>query len=350
MAAHPPASSPPPPRLVAWETTRACNLVCRHCRAEAVPEPPAGELSPAEGLDFLEQLAAWPPTPMVILSGGEPLLRPDILELAARGTALGLRMLLSTNGTLITAELARQMKQAGVARVSLSLDGPDAASHDDFRGQTGAFEGLLQGAAHLKAAGLPFQINTTLTTDNLCQAEALTDQSAALGAVAHHIFLLVPVGRAESMVTAPLSADNYEAALKKLKLREASLPIEFKATCAPQYQRLGLEMGLAATGRHGRGRGCLAGQGFMFVSSEGEARGCGYLPLAAGNLRRQGVREIYETSPLFTALRDRQQYRGKCGHCEYWNICGGCRARAQARGDFLGPEPLCPHQPAKAAS
>ena len=337
-----------PPRLVAWETTRACNLVCRHCRAEALPEPPPGELSPAEGRELLTQLAVWPPAPMVILSGGEPLLRPDILDLAAYGTSLGLRMLLSTNGTLVTADLARQMKEAGVARVSLSLDGPDAASHDDFRGQAGAFEGLLQGAEHLRRAGLPFQINTTLTAANLGQAEALTDQTVALGAVAHHIFLLVPVGRAETLETSPLSAEEYEAALGRLKAREASLTIDFKATCTPQYQRLGLQLGLTG-GRHS-GRGCLAGQGFMFISSEGEVRGCGYLPLPAGNIREQSVREIYEASPLFIDLRDRRTYRGKCGACEYWNICGGCRARAHALGDHLGPEPLCPYQPGKAAS
>ena len=336
----------PPPRLIAWETTRACNLACRHCRAEAVLEPPPGELSFEEGRALLNQAAAWPPPPMIILSGGEPLLRPDILELAAYGHSLGLRMLLSTNGSLVEADTARQMKAAGVARVSLSLDGPEAQSHDDFRGQAGAFAGLERGAAHLRTAELPFQINSTLTAGNLHQAEALTDQALRLGAVAHHIFLLVPVGRALGMEKA-LTAEEYEEALKGLKRREASLSLEFKATCAPQYQRLGREMGLAAPGRHGQGRGCLAGQGFVFISSEGEVRGCGYLDLAAGNIRQAPLRTIYETSPLFVDLRDRARYHGKCGRCEYWNICGGCRARARAESDHLGPEPLCPHQPAR---
>ncbi|MDR2945808.1 MAG: radical SAM protein [Candidatus Adiutrix sp.] len=346
-----------PPRLVAWEATRACNLLCRHCRAEAVLTPPPGELNHEEGRDFLEQMAAWPPSPMVILSGGEPLMRPDILDLAAYGHFLGLRMLLSTNGTLVDAAKARAMKDAGIARVSLSLDRLTPADHDQFRGQPGAFEALERGAAHLREAALPFQINSTLTAENLHQAPALTDLAASLGAVAHHIFLLVPVGRAEGL-EAPLSADQYEAALRTLKEREASLPVEFKATCAPQYQRLGKQMGLAPQGRHGSGRGCLAGQGFAFMSAEGEVRGCGYLPNPAGQLSRQpgsasqttnlggqSFREIYENSPLFRALRDKSCYHGKCGVCEYWNICGGCRARARAEGDHMGPEPLCPYQP-----
>ncbi|MDR1920873.1 MAG: radical SAM protein, partial [Candidatus Adiutrix sp.] len=188
-----------PPRLVAWETTRACNLVCRHCRAEACPTPPADELSHEEGRALLEALAAWPPPPMVILSGGEPLMRPDILDLAAYGVSLGLRMLLSTNGVLVDENMARRIKSAGVARVSLSLDGPDAAGHDGFRGVQGAFAALERGAAHLRAAGAPFQINSTLTAGNLGQAEALTRAAEALGAAAHHVFLLVPVGRAKTM-------------------------------------------------------------------------------------------------------------------------------------------------------
>ncbi|MDR3038798.1 MAG: radical SAM protein [Candidatus Adiutrix sp.] len=333
------AAAVPPPRLVAWETTRACNLACRHCRAEAVPQPPAGELSPGEGRDFLDQLAAWAPAPGVILSGGEPLLRPDILDLAAYGRARGLRMLLSTNGTLLDAPLARALKAAGVARVSLSLDHPDATGHDAFRGAPGAFDGTQRGAAHLRAAGLPFQINSTLTAGNLDQAEALTDLARELGAVAHHVFLLVPVGRAAGLEE-PLTAGEYEAALKDIHRREAELPLEFKATCAPQYQRLSRE-----SGRPVRGRGCLAGQGFLFFSSFGEARGCGYLTPAAGNFRLAPVRDIYERAPLFLELRDRTRYRGRCGVCEYWSVCGGCRARAQAAGDYLGPEPLCPHQP-----
>jgi len=331
-----------PPRLVAWETTRACNLACRHCRAEARPAPPPGELSPLEGRDLVDQLAAWPPPPGLILSGGEPLLRPDLLDLAAYGQAKGLRVLVSTNGLLVTAALARALKAAGVARVSLSLDHPEPAAHDAFRGAPGAFEALRRAAAYLGEAGLPFQINSTLTAANLDQAGALAAKARDLGAAAHHVFLLVPVGRARELENQALTAEAYEAALMDLLSLAPGLGLEFKATCAPQGQRLARQAGQDVWSR-----GCLAGQGFMFLSSTGQAQGCGYLGLAAGDFRRTPLRTIYEEAPLFQELRDRKRYRGRCGACEYWPVCGGCRARALAEGDHLGPEPLCPHQPAR---
>jgi len=266
-------------------------------------------------------------------------LRPDLLDLAAYGRARGLRVLLSTNGLLMTAALARDLRKVGVARVSLSLDHPEPAAHDAFRGAPGSFEALLRAAALLAEAGLPFQINSTLTAANLDQAAALAALARDLGATAHHVFLLVPVGRAEGLEN-PLTAEAYEAALLGLQRLEPGLGLEFKATCAPQYQRLARQ-----AGRVPRGRGCLAGQGFLFLSSTGEARGCGYLNLAAGDFRQAPIREIYENSTLFQDLRDRKRYRGRCGACEYWSICGGCRARALAEGDHLGPEPLCPHRP-----
>ncbi len=332
----------PAPRLVAWESTQACNLTCRHCRASALSTPPADELGPTEALDVLNQLTTWTPPPMVILSGGEPLLRPDILDLVASGRAKGLRMLLSTNGWLLDTLLARALKTAGVARVSLSLDYPNQAAHDAFRNRAGSFDRLIEGAARLVEAGLPFQINSTLTSDNLHLAGDLTSLAQKMGAIAHHVFLLVPVGRAETLETNPLAPETYETALKNLRQRETSLSLEFKVTCAPQYQRLGQEMNLPPQGRHAAGRGCLAGQGFLFISSKGEVRGCGYLPLPTGNIKQTPLRKIYETSSLFRDLRDPTRYHGACGSCKYFTICGGCRARALAAGDHLGPEPLCP--------
>ncbi|MGL4208784.1 MAG: radical SAM protein [Candidatus Adiutrix sp.] len=335
----------PPPRLVAWETTKACNLACRHCRASATLSPSPNELSYERGRDLLNDLATWSPAPMVILSGGEPLLRPDILDLATYGASLNLRMLLSTNGALVTEKLAMAMKKAPISRVSLSLDGLNPHSHDDFRGCAGSFEAIKTSANYFLEAKLPFQINSTITAKNINQAEALTTIAYEMGAVAHHIFLLVPVGRATTMEEPGLSAKEYEAALKALKKREPFLKLEFKATCAPQYQRIGRQMGLQPLGPHGAGKGCLAGQGFMFIDSTGLCQGCGYLPLVAGNINEQKVYDIYNNSPLFTQLRNQKNYLGTCGSCEYWPICGGCRARAHANGDFLGPEPLCPHKP-----
>jgi radical SAM protein with 4Fe4S-binding SPASM domain len=336
--------APAPPRLVAWETTRACNLACRHCRAEAIAEPLPDELTFEEGARLLRQLSEFSPPPLIILSGGEPLMRKDILNLASLGTSLGLRMLLSTNGTLLTSSLCRDIKRAGVKRLSLSLDGPDSVSHDEFRGSIGSYDSLVEGAALLVEAGLPFQINSTITPGNIHQIEEMSDKARSLGACAHHVFLLVPVGRAKTMQEGPLGPEGYEEALLGLKQREPFIQMEFKATCAPQYQRIGLWSNAGARGPHG-GKGCLGGQGFMFVSHNGFVAACGYLPLHAGSVRESHPVEVYNNSPLFLSLRDKGRYNGKCGVCEYWGICGGCRARAHAEGDYLGPEPLCPHVP-----
>jgi radical SAM protein with 4Fe4S-binding SPASM domain len=328
---------------VAWETTRACNLACRHCRAEAVPDAAPGQLDAAESSGLLKGLARFNPKPMVILSGGEPLMRPDIMELARFGTSLGLRMLLSTNGTLLTPKLAREIKEAGVARLSLSIDAPEAGRHDEFRGLPGSFEATKAAAAMLLEAGLPFQINSTITTDNIKETEAISKLALDMGAAAHHVFLLVPVGRAKDMGPDLLPAASYEEALVGLRLREDSLGLEFKATCAPQYNRISRSLGLPDPPRSVRG--CLGGQGFMFVSHDGFVWPCGYLPLSAGSTRVEDPVSIYENSKLFLDLRDKTKYRGSCGDCEYWAVCGGCRARAHAAGDHLGPEPLCPHLP-----
>jgi radical SAM protein with 4Fe4S-binding SPASM domain len=285
---------------------------------------------------------------MVILSGGEPLMRPDIVDLAALGTSLGLRMLLSTNGTKVTPSLAESLKTAGVKRVSLSLDAPVRSEHDAFRGLDGSFDAVVRAADIFREIGLPFQINSSITPGTLLATEALSDLADTLGAAAHHVFLLVPVGRAKDWDEPAPPAEEYEAALTRLRRREAFLNIEFKATCAPQYERIGRQLGLASSPRGG-GRGCLGGQGFMFVGSAGQVGACGYLPLPAGHVLEDHPVEIYRSSPLFLDLRDRSKYRGRCRDCEFWGVCGGCRARAHAAGDHLGPEPLCPHRPARLA-
>ncbi|MDR2300787.1 MAG: radical SAM protein [Deltaproteobacteria bacterium] len=331
------------PRLVAWETTRACNLVCRHCRAQAQVGPAPGELDTQESLDLLDKLSTFSPKPMIILSGGEPLTRPDIFILAARGTALGMRMLLSTNGTLLNDDSIKKIKETGIARLSLSIDSPNAPAHDDFRGIVGSFDATVKSAALLKAQGVPFQINSTITPSNIDQTMDISALAKELGAAAHHVFLLVPVGRAKDMTEPQLPAEKYEELLRKLRAREDSLELEFKATCAPQYNRISLQMALPTPPRSGRG--CLGGQGFMFVSHDGQVAACGYLPLEAGNVRENHPVDIYNGSKLFQDLRNREKYKGSCRDCEYWAVCGGCRARAYANGDHLGPEPLCPHLP-----
>jgi radical SAM protein with 4Fe4S-binding SPASM domain len=284
---------------------------------------------------------------MVILSGGEPLMRDDIFKLAAKGTSLGMRMLLSTNGTLLTRITISDIKKTGIARLSLSLDAPEAKEHDNFRGLPGSFAATVESCNLLKAERVPFQINSAITPTNIDQTLSISALAKKLGAVAHHVFLLVPVGRAKEMIEPQLTPEKYEKALCLLRQSEATMGLEFKATCAPQYNRIAMQMALPQSQR--LGRGCLGGQGFMFISHDGRVAPCGYLPLEAGNVKINHPVDIYNNSLLFKELRDKSKYRGRCSDCEYWVICGGCRARAFANGDHLGPEPLCPHQPKKPA-
>jgi radical SAM protein with 4Fe4S-binding SPASM domain len=291
---------------------------------------------------MIRQISEWKPAPVLIMSGGEPLTRPDVFDLAGLARDLGVTAVLSTNGTLLDRESCLRVKASGLKRLSMSLDGPDAGSHDAFRGVPGAFASLVSASALLNEHGIPFQINSTVTPGNISQTEGMLACAKALGAVAFHVFLLVPVGRARDWAEAFPPAGDYEAALKRLKALEPDMGVEFKATCAPQYQRIARESGTAPPRG---GKGCLGGQGFMFVAHDGACGACGYLPVSAGSLREKGIREIYGGSPLFAALRDKSRYRGKCAVCEYWGVCGGCRARAHAMGDYLGEEPLCPHVP-----
>ncbi|MBI2877729.1 MAG: heme b synthase [Candidatus Tectomicrobia bacterium] len=352
-AGHPGGQGVYLPRLIAWEVTRTCNLSCIHCRASARLGPYPGELTTAEGRRLLEEIASFS-QPILIMTGGEPLMRPDIFELIAHGSRLGLRMVLSSNGTPITAELARQMVESGVKRLSISLDGATAASHDRFRQMEGAFEGSLRGIELIKAVGLEFQINTTITQCNLSELAAIQELACRVGAAAHHIFLLVPTGRGKELAEQEISAADYEQALHWFYDQREQVPLHLKATCAPHYYRIlrqrAREEGKTVTpetfGLDAMTKGCLGGQSFAFISHRGEVQICGYLEVKCGDVREQHFREIWEHSPVFLQMRDLDRYHGRCGHCEYRRVCGGCRARAYAAtGDYLGEEPLCTHQP-----
>jgi heme b synthase len=291
--------------------------------------------------------------PIIILTGGEPLLREDIFTLAAYGTQKGLRMVMGTNGTLITPAMVKEMRASGIKRISISLDGATERSHDTFRKVEGAFGSALQGITYLKEQGVEFQINTTITRSNLSDLEAIMDLAANLGAVAHHIFLLVPTGRAKDMVSQELNAQEYEDTLRWFYYQQQKYPLQLKATCAPQYYRIASqESGSRNRKAHGRRsefdaitRGCLAGLSYCFISHEGIVQPCGYLELNSGDLRKSTFADIWRHSPTFVSLRDFSGYKGKCGRCEYITICGGCRARAyEATGDFLAEEPLCAYK------
>jgi len=340
-------------RMVAWEVTRRCNLSCAHCRASAERGPYPGELTKEEGLRLLDEIASFS-KPVVILTGGEPLLREDILALARHGTERGLRMVMAPNGTLIDEEKAAGIKASGIQRVSISLDGAAGETHDRFRRVAGAFSGALRGIKHLKDAGVEFQINTTVTRANLEELPDILHLAVKLGAAAYHMFLLVPTGRGKELEGQAIQAAEYEKVLNWFYDQREKFPVQLKATCAPQYYRI-LRQRLKEEGRklnpqtHGLDamtRGCLGGIGFCFISHRGEVQPCGYLEALSGNIREQSLPKIWEQSPVFQQLRDFSRYKGRCGLCEYIRVCGGCRARAYEKtGDLLAEEPLCIYTP-----
>lgn len=353
------------PSVVAWEATRACNLVCRHCRAEAVPTCDPAELTSAEARRLLEDVASFC-RPTFIITGGEPLLRPDVLELARYGTSLGLRVVMSTNGTTLTADTVRAIREAGILAISVSIDGPDAASHDAFRGVPGAFAASLEGMRLARETGLPFQVNTTVTRHNVDALPRLLELARQVGALTWDVFLLVPAGRASAEDEIPPA--RYEQVLAWLLeqsttggageapaagmpagrgMPPAAVPasregMRIKVTCGPMYARLWIQRG----GQGRRPQGCMAGDGFAFISRTGKVYPCGYFPREAGDIRERPFSAIYRESPLFMELRDPALLRGKCGRCEFRRACRGCRARALGTtGDYLAEEPYCTYQP-----
>ncbi len=317
--------------IVAWETTSACNLKCGYCRARATAEPEPGELSTKEAQSFIDEIAPY--RPMLILSGGEPLLRPDIFLLARHAVSHDLRVSLATNGTLLTHEVVDKIASAGVSRVSISLDGPTPEEHDAVRGR-GCYLQALKGIENLRGR-VDFQINFTITSRNALRVLPVFEQAEALGARALHFFFLVSTGRCreEDLVSPGMQEDL----LHLIEAERSRRSIDVQVTCAPQYARIARP---DDSGRR-RGGGCLAGTSFVFVSRNGAVYPCGYLPVTAGNIRERSFGEIWENSLVFKALRERK-LKGKCGECSHRVACGGCRARAFAvSGDYLESDSMC---------
>ncbi len=342
-----------PPRLIAWELTAGCNLSCVHCRGSSTDKVPEGELTTTQARAFIDEIVSMG-KPILILSGGEPLVRADVFELAKYGTEQGLRVVLATNGTLLTPDIVKKLIDSGVQRVSISIDGSSAQTHDAFRGVPGAFDGAMRGIGYLSDAGLDFQINTTITKRNLEEIPAILELATDLGAKAHHIFLLVPTGRGEGLKDEEIPPADYERVLNWFYDQQKKTDIQLKATCAPHYFRImrqrakreGIEVSVKTHGYEAMTKGCLGGTGFCFVSSIGDVQPCGYLPVVAGNIREKGFREVWENSKLFNDLRDESKLKGKCGRCSYKSVCGGCRARAYAAtGDYMAEEPYCIYVP-----
>ncbi|WP_035104206.1 heme b synthase [Desulfohalovibrio reitneri] len=362
---HPHAGSGPPRktlddgtpacRLIAWEVTRACNLACKHCRAEACDMAYPGELSTEEAKALID---TFPEVgePIIIFTGGEPLLRHDIFELVPYAKSKGLRCVMAPNGTLLTEENAARLKEAGIERCSISIDGPSGELHDAFRGVEGAFDGAMRGIEHLKKAGMEFQLNTTVTRGNLPYFKDIFRLARDLGAAAWHIFLLVPTGRAAQLGEEIITAEEYENVLNWFYDFRKTTDMQLKATCAPHYHRIlrqrakeeGIPVDFETFGLDAVSRGCLGGVGFCFISHSGQVQPCGYLDLDCGQVKETSFPQIWRESQQFNNLRNPATYTGKCGVCEFERVCGGCRARAQTmRSGYLDEEPLCSHTPRK---
>lgn len=334
------------PRLVAWELTRACNLNCQHCRASSIREPEKDELSTEEIKEITDEIADI--GNILILTGGEPLVRNDIYEIANYANNKGLRVVLASNGTLFTDKNVKKLKEVGVQRVSVSLDGATAESHDKFRGVEGAFDDVVEGIEILKDNDLPFQVNTTITKKNVNHIRDILKLTQKLGAVALHIFLLVPTGRGENLEDQEISPQKYEKVLNWFYEKQDEVDLDFKATCAPHYYRIMAQRDgkFSKKGLNAKTGGCLGGKAYCFISRTGKVYPCGYLPVKAGDVTKSGFKDIWKNSKVFEDLRKPEKLKGKCGKCEYKKLCGGCRARAySATGDYLEEEPYCVYQP-----
>lgn len=322
--------------IISWNTTRACNINCIHCYRDAGTQE-ADELTTAEGKKLLTEIAQAG-FKIMVFSGGEPLLRPDIYELISHARSLGMRPVIGTNGILITPDVASKLKAAGLACAGISLDSQDKAKHDWFRGYEGAWEETMRGIESCRMAGLPFQIHTTVMNWNEAEVTDITDLAVRIGAVAHHIFFLVPTGRGKDIEETTLKTEQYEALLERILDKQTKVPIELKPTCAPQFMRIARQRGMAMRFT----KGCLAGTSYCVIIPNGDLHPCPYLPLKAGNVRQTPFHELWRESQLFQSLRN-DPLKGNCGQCGFGDICGGCRARAYYYndGDYLAEEPWC---------
>ncbi len=341
------------PRIVAWEITRSCNLACAHCRAAARCEPYPGELTLDECKRVIDDIASIA-DPILILTGGEPLMRPDIWDIIDYAREKGLHPVIGTNGTLIDDECARRIAEHGIPRVSVSLDFPTPEGQDAFRGKAGAFAETIEGMRNLRAQGVGVQVNTTITKMNHRLVQDMHDLALAEGAEAFHPFLLVPTGRGEDLMDVELTPEEYEEVLTWAYRCQKTSPLHFKPTDAPQYYRIIRQLcaqeGRAVTpetyGMEAMTRGCLGGITFAFISHIGDVQPCGYFDMQLGNVKETPFSGIWTNSPVFEDLRDYGRLKGKCGACEYKRVCGGCRARALAStGDYLAEEPYCAYVP-----
>ncbi len=344
------------PKWIAWEITRRCNLNCVHCRSSSGMEVKGHPDFPTEeAFRILDDISGYA-KPVIVLSGGEPLLRKDVFEISKYGTEKGLRICIATNGSLVTDEICVAMKASGIRMVSLSLDGSTEEVHDNFRNQEGAFGGVISAAGLFNKHGIPFLINSSFTRRNQKEIPKVYRLAKELGATAWYMFMIVPTGRGEDIMNELIPKEDYEEILKwHYEMEKNEKDMLVRPTCAPHYYRIVLqrqkEEGEKFKRRSlkfstGGSKGCIAGQVIALIDVDGNVLPCSYFPKSAGNVREKSFKEIWENSKLFKELRDFKKYRGRCGSCEYVNVCGGCRARAYAMsGNYLDEEPFCAYIP-----
>ncbi len=344
------------PKWIAWEITRRCNLNCVHCRSSSGMEDMGHpDFSTEEAYRVIDDIVSYA-SPVVVLSGGEPLLRKDVFDIAKYGTEKGLRMCMATNGSLVTEKICKGIKESDIKMVSLSLDGSTAEIHDNFRNQKGAFTGVMNAAELFNKHGIKFLINSSFTKRNQEDIPEVYKLAKKIGATAWYMFMIVPTGRGEEIMSELISKEDYDDILDwhyQMEKQEDELLV--RPTCAPHYYRVVLqkqkEEGEKFKQRTlkfstGGSKGCIAGQVIALIDVDENILPCSYFPKNAGNLKKQTFKDIWENSTLFKELRDFKKYKSRCGSCEYINVCGGCRARAYAvHGDYLEEEPFCNYVP-----
>ncbi len=343
-------------KWIAWETTRRCNLRCVHCRSSSTLEAEGHpDFSFEQARHILDDISSYA-DPVMVLSGGEPLLRPDIFDIARYGSDKGLRMCLATNGTLVSDDICKKIIDSKIKMVSLSLDGARAETHDNFRNQVGAFDGTMKAIELFREYQIPFLVNSSFTTRNKDEVPRIFELVKTLGATAWYMFLIVPTGRGEDVMDELIPEKLYNEILEwHYQVEKEETEILMRPTCAPHYYRIvrqkAKEEGSPFKRRNlnfstGGSKGCLAGQLICLIDVDGEVLPCSYFPKSAGNIHQVPFKKIWEESELFLKLRDFKNYGDNCGRCEYVNVCGGCRARAYAMtGDYLAQEPFCSYIP-----
>lgn len=353
----PPSDFNVAPFVVIWEMTQACDLACLHCRASAQPSRDPRELSTNEAKRLMDTIRTMGP-PLFVLTGGDPLKRPDTIPLVEYGTSIGLRVALTPSGTpLMTPPVLASLRDAGLARLAVSLDGSNAAIHDRFRGVPGSFEWSVRMLHAARELGLSTQVNTTISSNNLDDVEPLIALMGELGIALWSVFVVVPTGRGR--VDQLPSAEELERVFNRLYDASRTTSFDIKSTAAPHFRRVVLQRqreerragnatGSSADGGDGigRARGVNDGNGFVFVSHRGDIFPSGFMPVSAGNIRTHDLGDVYRNDPLFQSLRNADLLEGKCGACEYRWVCGGSRSRAYAMtGNVHASDPLCAYMP-----